>query len=169
MLAAALPFVLTLELDGESFARLNELRRRYYPPERNNVPAHLTLFRQLPGERGREIKALLKQIADKQRPIEAGRGELKLIERGVAVFVRSPQLLSLRDMLANEWEPWLGDLDRAFQPHITLQNNVSESEARRTLREITATFRSPSIRGEAFRLWRYRDGPWEDVRLFRFR
>ena len=50
------PFVLTLELDGASFGRLNELRRRHYPPERNMVPAHLTLFHQLPAAHGREVR-----------------------------------------------------------------------------------------------------------------
>src|SRR5687767_1288103 len=72
---AAAPFVLTLELDGESFGRLNELRRLHYPPERNLVPAHVTLFHQLPGDRGREIKALLRMIAAEQEPIEIPPGE----------------------------------------------------------------------------------------------
>ena len=53
--------VLTLEMDGESFAALDALRRRYYAPERNLVPAHVTLFHRLPAERSREIKALLEQ------------------------------------------------------------------------------------------------------------
>ena len=65
------PFVLTLEMDGESFARFNELRQAHYPPERNLVPAHVTLFHRLPGERGREIKALLR--ADRVRRRSASR------------------------------------------------------------------------------------------------
>lgn len=163
------PFVLTLELDGEAFARLNELRRRYYPPERNLVPAHVTLFHQLPGERAREIKALLRQAAGRQKPIEIPPGEARLLERGVAIFLRSPQLATLRDMLADEWEPWLVDQDRAgFRPHVTIQNNVSDAAARQTLREIEATFRPPPIRGIGLHLWRYRDGPWEDAGIFRF-
>jgi 2'-5' RNA ligase len=166
---AAAPLVLTLELDGESFGRLNELRRVHYPPERNLVPAHVTLFHQLPGDRGREIKALLKIAAADQKPIEIAPGEVKALERGVAIFLRSPQLHALRDALAAEWKPWLSEQDRmGFRPHVTVQNNVGEAEARRTQREIAATFRPPPMRGVGLHLWRYRDGPWEDAQLFRF-
>lgn len=163
------PFVLTLELDGESFARLNEARRRYFPPERNQVPAHLTLFHQLPGERGREIKALLRQVAAGRKPIEMQRTELKALEGGVALFVQSPQLGALRDELAAEWDPWLIAQDRAgFRPHVTIQNKVGAAEARKTLAEASATLRLRALRGVGLHLWRYRGGPWEDAQLFRF-
>ena len=44
------PLILTLELDERSFAFFGAQRRRYFPPERNFIPAHLTLFHALPGE-----------------------------------------------------------------------------------------------------------------------
>ena len=48
------PLILTLALDGATFAPLDALRRPHFPPERNLVPAHLTLFHALPGaERSR--------------------------------------------------------------------------------------------------------------------
>ena len=76
-------FILTLEMDGEAFSALDALRRRHTPPERNRVPAHVTLFYRLPGERARELKAFLAQIAQAQRPIEIAAGEVKALERGV--------------------------------------------------------------------------------------
>ena len=163
------PFVVTLELDGESFGRVEELRRRYYPPERNLVPAHVTLFHQLPGARGRELKALLRQVTTGRQPIEIEAIRTKALESGVAVFLRSPQLNALRDGLAAELWPWLTEQDKAgFRPHVTIQNKVSAAEARRTEREVAAA-RLPRMRGVGLHLWRYRDGPWEDVQLFRFR
>ncbi|HWT30960.1 MAG TPA: 2'-5' RNA ligase family protein [Propylenella sp.] len=164
----AAPFVLTLEMDGESYARFDELRRRYFPPERNLVPAHLTLFPRLPGERGRDIKALLREIAAGRRPIAVEVGIAKASDRGVAILLRSPQLQALRDELAREFEPWVVAED-AFRPHITIQNNVGPVEARRTEREIAAGFLPRRITGLGLHLWRYRDGPWEHVQLFRFR
>ena len=98
---SAAPFVLTLELDGEAFARLNELRRRHYPPDRNLVPAHVTLFHQLPGERAREIKALLRQVATRQKPIAIAPGEAKLMERGVGDF---PPLAATRHVARDAGE-----------------------------------------------------------------
>jgi 2'-5' RNA ligase len=156
-------------MDGEAFAALDALRRRYYAPERNLVPAHITLFHRLPGERAREIKALLAQMAAGQRPIDIGPGEVKSTERGVAIFLRSPQLGALRDELAREWWPWLGEEDRrGFRPHVSIQTTLDEAEAHRTRQAVAATFRAPRIRGTGLHLWRYRDGPWESERLFRF-
>ena len=166
---AAAPFVLTAELDGESFACLNELRRRFYAPERNRVPAHLTLFHQLPAEHGREVKALLRQVSSGKPVLEMDVGEVKFIGTGVAVFLRSPQLSALREGLAREWWPWLTNQDRAgFRPHVTIQNKVGPAEARETQRAVAATLRLTRLRGVGLHLWRYRGGPWEDVQLFRF-
>ena len=92
------------------------------------------------------------------------------MERGVAIFLHSPQLGALREELAREWWPWLGEQDKAgFRPHVTIQTTLDEAEARRTRQAIAATFRPPRIRGVGLHLWRYRDGPWESERLFRFR
>jgi len=163
-------FVLTLEMDGEAFAALDALRRRYYAPERNLVPAHITLFRALPGERGREIKGFLAQAVAGHRPIEIPPGEVKAMENGVAIFLHSPQLAALRQELAREWSPWLEAQDKAgFRPHITIQTTLDEAEARRTRQTIAATFRPPRIRGVGLHLWRYEGGPWEHEQLFRFR
>ena len=166
-LGEAPAFIVTLEMDGESFARFDELRRRYFPPERNLVPAHVTLFPRLPGERGRDVKALLRELSAGRRPIEVEVGEPRASERGVAVFLRSPQLSALRDELAREFRPWLGP-DDIFRPHVTVQNNVGPAEARRTEREIAASLLPKRLTGLGLHLWRYRDGPWEDVQLFRF-
>jgi hypothetical protein len=163
-------FVLTLEMDGESFAALDALRRRHYAPERNLVPAHVTLFHRLPGERSREIKALLAQTAAAQKPIEILPGEAKPMENGAAIFLRSPQLGALRDELAREWWPWLEDADRrGFQPHVTIQTTESDAEARRTVQAVRATFRPKPIKGVGLHLWRYKAGAWEHEQLFRFR
>src|SRR5262245_10736097 len=40
-------YILTAELDADSFAWLDSLRRNHFSPERNLLPAHLTLFHRL--------------------------------------------------------------------------------------------------------------------------
>ena len=156
-------------MDGESFAALDALRRRHYAPERNLVPAHITLFYRLPAGRTREIKALLNEVASSQRPIDIPASEPKILERGVAIFLHSPQLNALRDELAREWSPWLDEPDETgFRPHVTIQTTDSEAEARKTMQVLRAT-RLPRIRGLGLHLWRYRGGPWESEQLFRFR
>jgi hypothetical protein len=59
MADAAQPLILTLALDGEAFAFFDGLRRAHFPPERNVVPAHVTLFHALPGEQRPAIGSLL--------------------------------------------------------------------------------------------------------------
>lgn len=168
--SGAAPFVLTLELDGESFSRFEALRRRYYAPQRNFVPAHLTLFHALPGERSREIQALLKAASESETAIDLPSAEAKAMQRGAAIVFRAPRLLALRARLADEWEPWLDEQDLAgFAPHITIQANVSEAEAQKTLAAVRADIPTIRARGVGLHLWRYRGGPWESVRVFRFR
>jgi 2'-5' RNA ligase len=165
----AAPLILTLEMDGEAFARLNEVRRAHLSPG-NTVPAHVSLFRQLPGDRARDLKLLLRCVVEKQKPIEATVSEVKVLEQGVAFFLRSPALHALHDFLQAEWWPWLTDEDRrGFRPHVTVVNNVPLPEAERIRRDVAAGFRPFPLTGIGVHLWRYRDGPWEDVQLFRFR
>ncbi len=164
------PFVLTVEMDGEAFAGFEALRRRYYAPERNLVPAHLTLFHRLPGDRARDIKALIRQVAAEEKPIEIAVGDAKAMQNGVAIFLDSPRLHALRERLSAEWWPWLEDRDKAgFRPHVTVQTTESDAEARRTVQSLRHDNVPRRIRGVGLHLWRYRDGPWEHADLFRFR
>ena len=129
----------------------------------------MTLFHRLPAERAREIKALLRAVAAGEKPIEVEVGEARTLERGVAIFLKSPRLHALREELAAEWWPWLADRDRAgFRPHVTIQTTESEAEARRTLESLRRERIPRRMRGVGLHLWRYRDGPWESEALFRF-
>ena len=171
--AAALtraPFVLTLEMDGEAFAAFDALRRKFYAPERNLVAAHVTLFHRLPGERAREIKMLLTDVAARERPMEVEVGEAKPIAHGVAIFLNAPRLHALREKLADEWWPWLEDRDRAgFRPHVTIETTESEAEARRTVQSLGRSVLPRRMRAIGLHLWRFSDGRWESDALFRFR
>jgi 2'-5' RNA ligase len=167
---ASAPFVLTLEMDGEAFAAFDALRREHYAPERNLVPAHVTLFHRLPAERAREIRLLLTKLASAERPIDVEVGEAKVLQSGVAIFLDSPRLHALRERLAGEWWPWLEARDQAgFRPHVTIRTTESEAEARRTRESLGRGVLPRRLRGLGLHLWRYRDGPWESDRLFRFR
>ena len=65
------PLILTLRFDGEAFARLDDLRRAHFPPERNQIPAHLTLFHALPGEALEEV-GLLAGVGDRHLDGDGG-------------------------------------------------------------------------------------------------
>jgi len=133
------------------------------------VPAHLTLFRQLPGGRGREIKALLSSFVARQKPLALSVREVKAIGKGVAYFFDAPALMALRDGLAEEWWPWLTDQDRApFWPHVTVQNKVAPKIANALARQLAGEFQPFQLTGTGLILWRYLGGPWQLEREFSF-
>lgn len=164
------PLVLTLALDGASFAYLDDLRRRHFPPERNQVPAHLTLFHALPGEQAGRITRELERVCAGERPFALEATRLRSLGRGVAVAVSSPDLVRVRQALAREWRDWLTPQDSAaaVAPHVTIQNKVTPEEARRTLRELEAGFVPFTASAEGVNLWRYLGGPWQPLRSVRF-
>ena len=125
------PLILTLALDASSTARFEALRQEHFPPERNLVPAHLTLFHHLPGDRLADIVAETTAACRERAafPIEAT--GLRFLGRGVAYTVESAELTTLRASLARAWAPWLTPQDRQpFRPHVTVQNKAAPAEAR---------------------------------------
>ncbi len=54
------PLIVAAALDEGAFAWFEDLRQTHFPPSRNQVPAHLTLFHALPGEQEAFIAEALK-------------------------------------------------------------------------------------------------------------
>jgi hypothetical protein len=148
---------------------LQELRRVHYPAERNRVPAHLTLFRQLPPSVEGELSRRLAAHAAMPPPRAAIAGVIDLGE-GTALRVESEELEDIRHDLAEALHGLLTPQDQApWRPHVTIQNKVEPREARRLQQRLRETIepRPLAIRGLA--AWRYLGGPWEKIRDFPFR
>jgi 2'-5' RNA ligase len=161
--------ILTLRLDDRAFAVLDGLRRRHFPPERNLIPAHITLFHALPGEQERSISAALAAAVRATGPLPIVLPGVRFLGRGVALEVEAPKLRALRDALAGSWSPWLGAQDRQpYRPHVTVQNKVAPDVARSLYDELRLSWRPLEARGEGLLLWRYLGGPWELVEEHRF-
>jgi 2'-5' RNA ligase len=163
------PLILSLGLDPNTFDLFNDLRRKHFPPERNLIPAHLTLFHHLPGSELGGIVPALRRTCAALRPIPLRVTGLRSLGRGVAYTIEAPELTALRRDLAGLWSAWLGPQDRqGFRPHVTIQNKVSPREASELLTRLQAGFVPFAGTGEALRLWHYRGGPWEDAGVFPF-
>lgn len=157
------PLVVTLDLDAVTAARFEALRRRYFPPERNLIPAHLTLFHALSGS---EVERVLVDIQDVcARPAPALRvGAPRSLGRGVAYAVDSAELVALRAELARIWSAWLTPQDRqGFRPHVVVQNKVDPDAARRTLAELTAAAEPWNAHATGVHVWRYLGDPWSSL------
>ena len=94
------PLIVTAELASANFAWLDALRRRHYPPERNQSPAHLTMFHALPPSAEAEIGRELAQQAKAPIPRATLAGLMNL-GTGVALRIVSDDLETIRDDLAD--------------------------------------------------------------------
>lgn len=154
--------ILTLRLDGASFALLDGLRAAHFPPARNFLPAHITLFHALPGDEEPAIRATLAEVAAATGQLPLSFPAARFLGRGVALTVASPTLVALRGALASRWAPWLSAQDRQpYHPHVTIQNKVAPEAARALYAQLAAGWQPFAGTGEGLLLWRYLGGPWE--------
>src|SRR3954451_1847869 len=91
--------IVTAEIAPGDFAWLDRLRRAHYPPERNQLPAHLTMFHALPPSAEGEARQSLARLAAKAPPRASIEGLMNL-GTGVAFRIVSPDLDTIRQELA---------------------------------------------------------------------
>lgn len=163
------PLILSLTMDSASAGRLNALRRRHFPPERNVLDAHLTLFHALPGAEQAAIAEHLSRVCTARAPLELYFGSVRSLGRGVAVVVDCAELLALRAALAGHWRGRLSRQDaQTLRPHVTVQNKVAPAEAKALYENLRSTWVPFRGVGEGLSLWHYRGGPWEPAGSFPF-
>ena len=133
------------------------------------MPAHLTLFGQLPPSAEAELKRRLAFYAATPAPKAAIAGVIDL-GGGTALRVESEGLEDIRHDLALALRGLLTSQDSApWRPHITIQNKVEPREARRLQARLRAGFERRPLAIKGLALWRYLGGRWEPVRTFAFR
>ena len=141
----------------------------HYPAERNRVPAHLTLFSQLPPSVETELASRLAGYARAERPRAEVAGIIDL-GSGTAFRIVSDELEDIRADLGEALHGMLGPQDRGpWAPHVTIQNKVEPREARLLQAELQARFRPRPLTIKGLAVWRYLDGPWERLRSYSFR
>lgn len=161
--------IVAAELAPEDFSWLEGLRRAHYPPERNQVPAHLTLFHALPPSAAEELRARLSRIVRRPPPVAMIRGLMDL-GHGVAFRVVSPGLDRIREELATELHGLLGAQDnRGWRPHVTVQNKVAPKVARALKESLERTYRVRELKIGGLGLYGYLGGPWERIAIYPFR
>lgn len=163
------PVIVTALMGAADFAWADGLRRRHFPPERNWLPAHITLFHHLPPSALDEVKHRLAQYC--AGPAPAARLDRVIgLGRGVAFHVDSPDLLAMRDDMAHAFAGLLTPQDRAPpRLHITVQNKVDPAQAHALEQALRADFRPRPLQIAGLAAWHYRGGPWELAARYVFR
>ena len=146
------------------------LRQAHFPPERNFLAAHVTLFHALPPSAEPELRALLAAIAADEPPPEARLSAVIKLGRGTALAIESPAMLQIRDRIAERMHGLLTPQDtQRPRLHITIQNKVTADAARELHAALAPTFTPADFAFRGLSLHEYRGGPWRDLRLFAFR
>ena len=165
----ARPIIVTALFGQADNGWLQDMRRAHFPPERNQVPAHLTLFHQLPSSIEDELTRRLVDLARLPPPQAIISGIMDL-GTGTAFRVESPQLTQMREGLAQALHGLLGPQDRSpWSPHITIQNKVPPREAAALQKQLQALFQPRPLAINGLATWRYLDGPWDPIRTHIFR
>jgi hypothetical protein len=163
------PIIVTALFGDGDNGWLQELRQTHYPPALNRVPAHLTLFRQLPPGVEAELGTRLASYVRSAPPRAEIAGIMDLGE-GTALRVESEESEDIRYDLALGLHGLLTPQDMApWRPHVTIQNKVPREEARRLQRSLGAMFQRRPLAIRGLSAWRYLDGPWEKIRDWVFR
>lgn len=161
--------IVTAELGAEDLAWLDALRRCHFPPERNQLPAHLTIFHALPPSAEGEVRGRLSALAS-QSPPRASVAGLMNLGGGVAFRIVSTDLDRIREQVAQDLHGLLGAQDgQGWRPHVTIQNKVPPRTALALLQALEAGFRPRPLAISGLGLHRYLGGPWERLALYPFR
>lgn len=162
------PLIITLALNTEAEDFFNALRQQHFPPARNFLAAHLTLFHHLPHEP--PIFENLTALCSNQKRFSLNVSGIVSIGRGVAYKIESPVLQELHKRLQQQWQPWLIPQDRQkLWPHITIQNKVAPETAQALLQELQKKFSPFEVQALGLKLWNYLGGPWEVQETFPFK
>lgn len=161
--------IITAELAPADLAWLDALRRRHYPADRNQLPAHLPIFHALPPSLESEARHRLAQAAAAKPPRATVAGLMDL-GGGVAFRITSADLDRIREALSDAFHGMLGAQDSGgWRPHVTIQNKVANRDARQLLEALEAGFRPRPLGIRGLGLHRYLGGPWETLHVWPFR
>ncbi len=168
--AGAAPIIVTATMGAADQRYFDHLRAAHFPPERNYLGAHITLFHQLPPSALGELDGLIRRIAADTPPPAARLRELYSLGKGVAYRIDSPDLLAIRARIADHFTGMLTAQDQGTpRLHITVQNKVAPSDARALLTELAADFVPRPLAITGLAAHHYRGGPWEAAFARNFR
>ena len=169
-MSQAAPFIVTAELPVDMASWATQLRTENYPPERNFLKAHVTMFHALPPSAEGEIKRALASEAAENAPVEAMLDGVMPLGKGTALKLSSDGMIEIWNRLADRFFGLLTPQDE-HRPrlHVTIQNKVSIEEARALQHQLELQIEPRPFNFIGLGLHIYRGGPWQFERSYPFR
>jgi hypothetical protein len=164
------PFIVTADLPPAIQGWADGLRRAHYPPERNKISAHVTLFHAFAPSLRDELRGVLAGLAGEFAAPTATLSGIMPLGTGTALAIDSPGMLWVREMIAEHFHGALTSQDsHAPRLHITIQNKVTAQTAKVLQRQLAATLEPRSFTFHGLGLHLYRDTHWDTVGTWSFR
>lgn len=167
---APAPLIVTALLPLDLYSWANQLRVDHFPPERNFLKAHVTLFHALPPSSAGELRDCLKAMARDNAPVPARLTGLMKLGKGTALRIESEGMIALWEQMAERFHGLLTPQDE-HRPrlHITIQNKVSIEAAKALQAELEPRIAPREFAFRGLEMHAYRGGPWELLGEFAFR
>jgi hypothetical protein len=163
------PLLITAELPPEVLAWADGLRRAHYPPEKNRLRAHVTLFHALPPSAEGEVRRLLGELAKGPGPDARVTGIWNL-GQGTAFDVASDGMTSLFEQMRERFAGLMTSQDdRTLRLHITVQNKVPPGTAKVLQAALRKSFEPRAFRFRGFGLYAWDEGLWQPIADYPFR
>lgn len=163
------PLLITAELPPDVLAWADGLRRAHFPPERNRLRAHVTLFHALPPFVEDELLEVLGDLARAAPPPARLSGLMKL-GGGTALAIDSAEMVELHGVIAERMHGLLTRQDaQPLHLHVTIQNKVTGEAARALQAELGPQLQPRAFRFHGFGLYAWEDGLWRPIRVVPFR
>lgn len=156
------PIIVAAIFGAADQAFFDSQRRAFFPPERNQLAAHLTMFHHLPPSIAPELRQRLSAETRGGTPPVARLADVMSLGRGVAYRIDSEALAALRERLATAFAGLLTPQDAGgWRAHVTVQNKVAPAEAKALLARLRGEFRARPVAITGVAAYWYRGGPWE--------
>ncbi|MDA8871026.1 2'-5' RNA ligase family protein [Rhizobiaceae bacterium] len=157
------PLILTAEFDAVAQHHFQAMRDAHFPPARNIVPAHTSLFHQLPGDDILNVRDAVADALDgHDGPFAARCTGLRFFGGGGAYVIECAELVAARATVAARFDGRLIPQDaQPYKPHVTYQNKVPGDRAKSVFALMERDFAPFDCTVTKLNLWWYRGGPWE--------
>ena len=163
-------FIVTAELPGDVLSWADGLRAKHYPPERNKLAAHVTLFHAFAPSLREELHRVLGRLAGNYARPTAQIDSLMPLGTGTALAIRSPGMLAIREHIAEHFHGALTAQDsHAPRLHITIQNKVTSQAAKALQRDLSATLEPRAFSFAGLGLHLYCETHWDSQGSWTFR
>ena len=164
------PLILTAMLPDDLHSWATGLRRDHFPPERNYLEAHVTLFHALPPSCEGEVRDCCAALARDHAPVPARLLGIMSLGKGTALKLESEGMIALWEDLRDRFHGLLTPQDE-HKPrlHVTVQNKVNLEDAKALQAELEPLVTPRNFTFAGLALHAYRGGPWGHLKSWRFR